>query len=118
MKKATITVSGIKFYSYHGCFDEEQRIGANFIVDARIVYDAERAVENDDVEQSVNYQLVYYTIQEIMRNPTHLLETVANNIITSIKERFPEVLNVSVTVKKVNPPLENKTDFVAVEMEG
>ena len=118
MKNTTIILTGMRFYAYHGCFEEEQQIGTHFIVDMTLTYDAEAAVADDDVEKSVNYQLVYKTIQKVMDEPRHLIETVADHIIREIKGAFPQVQHVTVKVCKLNPPLDGKTEYVAVQMEG
>ena len=72
----------------------------------------------DDVEKSVNYQLVYKTIQRVMEEPRHLIETVADHIVREIKRDFPQVQKVTVKLCKLNPPLDGKTEYVAVQMEG
>ena len=108
----------MKFYAYHGCFEEEQKIGTHFVVDATLTYDAEAAVADDDVEKSVNYLLVYRTIQRVMDKPQHLIETVADHIVREIKREFPQVQKVTVKLCKLNPPLDGKTKYVAVQMEG
>ena len=118
MKNATILLTGMRFYAYHGCFEEEQKIGTHFVVDVALTYNAEAAVTSDDVEQSVNYQLVYRTIRKVMDTPQHLIETVADHIIREIKRDFPQVLKVTVKLCKLNPPLDGKTEYVAVQMEG
>lgn len=118
MKETTIFLTGMRFYAYHGCFEEEQKIGTQFTVDVTLTYDAEAAVAGDDVEKSVNYQLVYKTIQQVMDEPRHLIETVAEHIIRDIKRDFPQVQRATVKVCKLNPPLDGKTEYVAVQMEG
>lgn len=118
MKETTIFLTGMRFYAYHGCFEEEQKIGTHFTVDVTLTYDAEAAVADDNVENSVNYQLVYKTIQRVMGEPRHLIETVADHIIRDIKRDFPQVQRVTVKVCKLNPPLDGKTEYVAVQMEG
>ena len=114
----TIFLTGMRFYAYHGCFEEEQKIGTHFVVDATLTYDAEAAVSDDDVEKSVNYLLVYRTIQRVMDEPKHLIETVADHIVREIKREFPQVQKVTVKLCKLNPPLDGKTEYVAVQMEG
>ena len=118
MKQTTIQLTGMRFYAYHGCFEEEQKIGTHFVVDATLTYDAEAAVADDDVEKSVNYLLVYRTIQRVMDKPQHLIETVADHIVREIKQEFPQVQKVTVKLCKLNPPLDGKTEYVAVQMEG
>ena len=118
MKETTIQLAGMRFYAFHGCFEEEQKIGTHFIVDVTLTYDAEAAIDNDDVEKSVNYLLVYRTIQKVMNEPRHLIETVADHIVREIKSDFPQVQHVTVKLCKLNPPLDGKTEYVAVQMEG
>lgn len=118
MKETTIQLTGMRFYAYHGCFEEEQKIGTHFIVDVTLTYDAEAAIANDDVEKSVNYLVVYRTIQKVMNEPRHLIETVADYIVREIKSDFPQVQHVTVKLCKLNPPLDGKTEYVAVQMEG
>ena len=66
----------------------------------------------------MNYQLVYKTIQRVMNEPKHLIETVADHIVREIKRDFPHVAKVTVKLCKLNPPLDGKTEYVAVQMEG
>ncbi len=87
----TLFLTGMKFYAYHGCFEEEQVVGTHFMLDVALTYDAEAAVADDDVEKSVNYPLVYKTIQRVMEEPRHLIETVADHIVREIKRDFPQV---------------------------
>jgi len=118
MKETTIFLTGMNFYAYHGCFEEEQVIGTYFTVDVSLTYDAEAAIAGDDVQQSVNYQLVYKTIQRVIEEPRHLIETVTDCIIQEIKREFVQVQKVTVKLCKMNPPLDGKTEYVAVQMEG
>ena len=114
----TLYLTGMKFYAYHGCFEEEQKIGTHIVAYVSLTYDAATAIADDDVEKSVNYPLVYKTIQRVMDEPKHLIETVADGIIREIKRDFPQVTHVTVKLCKLNPPLEGKTEYVAVQMEG
>jgi len=114
----TLYLTGMKFYAFHGCFEEEQKIGTHFVADVSLTYDASAAIADDDVEKSVNYPLVYKTIQRVMDEPKHLIETAADSIIREVKRDFPQVTRVTVKLCKLNPPLEGKTEYVAVQMEG
>ncbi len=108
-----ITISGMKFYAFHGCFEEERVVGTNFIVDLSLTCDASKAVQTDQVEDAVNYVAVYQTVERVMKEPVHLLETLATKIICSVKAEFP-VSHVAVKVCKLNPPLNGQTDYVSV----
>lgn len=114
---ATITISGMQFYGYHGCFEEEQTIGTRFVVDLALTCDASRAAATDSIEDAVDYVAVYKVVEKVMSEPTHLLETLADRIIQSVRQAFPSISQIRVKVCKLNPPLDVKTDFVSVEMD-
>ncbi len=118
MKKATVALTDMEFYAFHGCFEEEQAIGTHFTVDLSFSYDAAKAIATDDVNEAINYPSVYESVKKVMDSPHHLIETVANDIILAIRHDFPEVKEVKVRVSKLNPPLEGKTRCVSVEIEG
>ncbi len=108
----------MKFYSHHGCFEEERIAGTRFVVDLTLECDLTRAAATDNIEDTVDYVSVYQTVQQVMDEPAHLLETLAARIIEAIKRAFSAITNVRVKICKLNPPLSVQTDFVAVEMEG
>ena len=109
-----ITLSGMEFYAYHGCFAEEKVIGTRFIVDLVLSYNMEKAIFQDDVTKTVNYQSVYRDIQYIMEQPVNLLETICSKILTTIKSNYTLIDRIQVTVSKLNPSLGGTVDKVSV----
>ena len=110
---STIHLSGMEFYAHHGCFEEERQVGTHFKVDLVLEYDATRAAQNDDIDQAVNYQEVYLEVKKIMQHPVNLLETLCQNILVMLKEKYPQVKHAEVTVHKLNPALGGKVAAVA-----
>ena len=53
-----ITVSGIRVYAFHGCLEEEAKIGSDYIVDVEIVADLSKSSLSDDLNDTVDYVLV------------------------------------------------------------
>ena len=109
-----ITISGMEFYAYHGCFVEEKVIGTRFKVDAVIHCNFMDAAQHDDLEKSINYQKIYALIKEEMAISSHILEHVCFRIIKRLKNQFPEILKSKITVYKLNPAIGGKTEWVAV----
>jgi len=112
-----ITLSGMEFYAYHGCFAEEKVIGTRFIVDLVLSYNMKKAALQDDVTKTVNYQSVYKDIKNIMEQPVNLLETICLKILTTIKSNYSLIESLHVTVSKLNPFLGGKVDRVSVSGE-
>jgi len=113
-----ISIEKMEFYAYHGCFDEERKIGTWFNVDLSMEVDTSKAEESDSLEDTVNYQEVYQVVRKEMMISSKLLENVARRILTAIREAFPAVSYAWVKVKKMNPPLGGKMESVSVELES
>lgn len=111
-----ITLNGMRFYAFHGCFAEEQKIGTYFIVDVAFETETSRSQKSDDIADTVSYLDVYHTVKREMMKPSHLLEHVGDRIGEAILNEYPSVENVSVKVSKMNPPLGGQLDSVTVEI--
>jgi 7,8-dihydroneopterin aldolase/epimerase/oxygenase len=102
---ATIKVSGIKLYAYHGCLDEEAKIGCNYIVDVAIESDISEAAAKDDLTKTVDYVSVYEIVKKEMAIRSRLIENVAKRIADKLIKNLSLINAVEVTVTKVNPPV-------------
>ena len=76
-----------------------------------------KAEASDELQDTVNYQKVYQYVKSEMQTRSKLLEHVARRILVRIKQEFPEVNYAKIKIRKLNPPLGGKMDFVAVELE-
>jgi dihydroneopterin aldolase len=107
-----ITLSGMEFFAYHGCFVEEQIIGNKFIVDLEFFASTENAENTDNLSSTVNYQLVYQLVKAEMDIKSKLIEHVARRILDALYKQFPDIGDAKVTVSKLNPPLKGKVGKV------
>ena len=114
---ATISIEGMEFFAYHGCFKEEQVIGTKFRVDLFLEADTSKAEESDNLEDTVNYLAVYQVVKDEMAIKSKLLENVSRRILKRVKKEFPEVTQARIKMRKLNPPLGGKIDFVSVELK-
>jgi len=112
-----ISIEGMEFFAYHGCFAEEQIIGTKFNIDVFLEVDTKEAELSDELHDTVNYQSVYMLIKEEMKTKSKLLEHVGKRILDQVKHDFPEVKNATIKIRKLNPPLGGKMDFVSVELK-
>ena len=101
----TLELEGMEFRAHHGCLEREKIVGNDFIVDFRGDIDMAAAAESDNLEDAVNYALIYDVVAEEMAKPSDLLEHVAGRIVKALEERFPEFISFSVRVSKRRPPV-------------
>ncbi len=114
----TINVEGIKVYAFHGCLNEEGKIGGNYIVDVCMKLDFSEAAESDDLTKTIDYVDVYQIVKEEMAIRSKLIEHVGKRILDRLKEKFPQLINCQLKVTKINPPMNGNVEKVSVVLEG
>lgn len=113
-----ITINNMKFYAYHGVLPEEQAKGQHFYIDAELFLDVSKAGISDELEDTVDYSVVYGIIKEITeKNKFRLIENLANSISREILSRYAEILEIVVRVRKPEAPIEGDFDWVGVEVK-
>jgi 7,8-dihydroneopterin aldolase/epimerase/oxygenase len=115
---AQISIEGMEFFAYHGCFKEEQIIGTRFIVDLFLETDTHEAEMTDDLHKTVNYQAVYGFVREEMGVKSKLLEHVGRRILNRITKEFPRVTACRIKISKMNPPVGGVVERVSVELRA
>ncbi|MBL7775567.1 MAG: dihydroneopterin aldolase [Saprospiraceae bacterium] len=112
---AIIALEGMKFYAYHGVYEAEQRIGADYLVDVYVQTVTVPAAQTDLLETTINYESVYQICKMEMGQPRKLLETVVNNIFQRMKKQFAGMMALKVRVRKLHPPLGGQVAAAWVE---
>ena len=114
----TISLEGMEFHAFHGCYSLEQLSGSHFEVALQITTQLGRVAADDDVTQAVNYLTVYELVREQMAITQCTIERVAQNIIDALHIRFSQIEAVQCTVTKLAPPLGGNVRRVSVKLTG
>ena len=86
-----ISLEGMEFFAYHGCFSEEQIIGTHFIVDLWIEANTAEAEETDKLSKTLNYQEIYLLVKDQMVIKSKLLEHVGRRILMLYRKNFQKL---------------------------
>jgi dihydroneopterin aldolase len=78
-----ISLSNLEFFGFHGLYEGEKKIGNQFLVDIQIDFSPTVVIVNE-LDQTIDYVLVYNKVKEIMETPTPLLETLVCKIADQI----------------------------------
>lgn len=113
----TIKLQNIRTFSFHGCLEEEGKIGSDYRVDLDIKTDLRKSSQTDELKDTVDYVLLNTIVEEEMNIRSKLLEHVANRIITRIFKEIPAVSRIVLAVSKLNPPIGGDVEAVTIEME-
>jgi 7,8-dihydroneopterin aldolase/epimerase/oxygenase len=109
-----IKLKNIKIYAYHGCMEEEAKIGSFYIVNVTIWLNLERSGKSDLLNDTVNYGKIAQIIENQMAIRSNLLEHVTYRIIREIKFQCKKVKAIKASVAKVSPPVNVNMDQVKV----
>ena len=113
----TIKLQNIRTFSFHGCLEEEGKIGSDYRIDLEIKTDLRKSSLSDDLKDTVDYVLLNKIVVEEMAIRSKLLEHVANRIIRRIFNEIPAVARILLAVSKLNPPIGGDVEAVTIEME-
>lgn len=109
-----IRVKNITCYSYHGCMEEEARIGQDYLVDVEIRVDFSDAANTDDLTKTIDYCDINRLVEEEMAIRSKLIEHVGQRILNRFRDEFPQIEGAEVEIKKINPPINGNVDYVSV----
>ena len=100
-----ITLTGLRVFGRHGVYEDERRVGQDFIVDFTLRMDTRRAAETDDVSDTVHYGEAAEKVAAIVGGePVDLLETLAARIADRLLG-YEIVESARVTVHKPQAPI-------------
>ena len=114
----TIALEGLEFFSYHGFYDEEQKIGNKYAVDIVVTTDFSEAAQRDRLSATVNYEELYRITVNVMQQPARLLEHIAYQIIQEIRVKYADLHTVEVSVSKFNPPIGGVCHRAKITLRG
>lgn len=116
--KHKINIRGIRCYAFHGCMQEEARIGGHYVVDVTIYTNFSKAALSDELIDTVDYCAIQQIVKEEMAIRSKLIEHVGQRIFSRIKVEFTAVTYLQVEIHKLCPPINGDTQEVSVVLEG
>ncbi|WP_431133022.1 dihydroneopterin aldolase [Psychroserpens mesophilus] len=111
-----IKVENIRVYAFHGCLNEETKIGSNYRVDLEVKANLKASASSDKLSDTVDYVLLNKIVKEEMKYPSKLLETVAKRILKRIFKEDALVKKATISVSKLNPPIGGDVEMVTIKM--
>lgn len=109
-------MKGVRLHAFHGVMPQEGKVGTDFRIDLRVGYPLERALESDDVADTLDYARLYDVVKREMSVPSKLLEHVAGRIAKAVENTFPLVTSIDLEITKLNPPMGADCEGASVEI--
>ena len=112
-----IYLKNIKIYAYHGCMEEEKKIGSDYLVNLIVHADLSLSCESDELKDTVDYVALLDIVKNQMKMRANLLENVADRVVNKVISKFPSVRKAVVKIAKLNPPINGNIDEVVIRRE-
>lgn len=109
-----IQVNNIKLYAYHGCLEEEAKIGSWYRVDLEVEADLSKSSKTDELSDTVDYVHLNHIVKEEMAIRSKLLEEVAKRILDRMFLELEMIKKATVCVAKINPPIGGNVQEVVI----
>ena len=113
-----IEVNGIRVFAYHGCLQEEGRIGGHYEVDICAEADLSDSEASDKLTETIDYSRFTEIVREQMAIRANLIEHVARRIIDTLKAEWSANIQWKMKVKKEHPPVHGHVDHVAYTLKA
>lgn len=110
-----IRLKNCAFFARHGLHDEEQFLGQRFFVDATLKVRPTAPLKSDSMEGTVDYGAAFKVIEAVVTGERRfLIEALASEVAQALADRFDQIEEAEVTVRKPNAPVEGILDHVEV----
>jgi dihydroneopterin aldolase len=114
--ESIIFVRDLRLYAFHGVMPQERKVGGWFVVSLHVHYSIAKAIESDEVADTLNYAELCDVIRREMNVPSQLLEHVAGRIASAVFQSFPQAEALHLTIVKENPPMGANCSGAGVEL--
>lgn len=112
----TVALRDVKCYALHGYYPEEQLTGIYFLVDVVVTF-LPNSGDTENLNHTVNYEVLNTILLEEMKNTQKMLETVVRRILDRVRAQYPFVLTAEVGIRKMNPPMPGEIGHSFVQLK-
>ena len=109
----TISLNNVRFRGYHGMQAEERKKGNDFVVNMQASFQPNAGIITS-LDDTIDYATLFDIINTTMQKPVDLLETLVQNIAQAAYQQFPQLKKVTVSIEKLNPPIDKFSGSAAV----
>ena len=111
-----IRMNNMIFYAHHGYYAAERELGQRFELDVELYKDLTRAIETDELENTIDFENVYNSINELFSTSRFaLIETVAGKIAEELLAKY-KIQAVRVVIRKPQVPIKGILDHVEIDI--
>jgi dihydroneopterin aldolase len=111
----TIELQNLIFHAQHGLYEEERKVRNTFEVNLSVSF-PEKETGYESTEDTISYVNLYAIVKQKIQNPVFLLEKICQDIILKIKNQYPAVTEIRISIYKLQAPIESFIGKAGVTM--
>jgi 7,8-dihydroneopterin aldolase/epimerase/oxygenase len=108
----TIHIDAWRCRAFHGVYPQEPKVGGEFELTLEVSFVIDERIQ--DLAKTISYVDLLCILRRQMRNTRPLLETVAMDAATEIKQSYPGVVEIILSIHKLQAPIEGFQGRVGV----
>lgn len=114
VNKGRIGLEGMAFFAPIGLQEEDKIIPNEFLAAVYITTDFSTVVKSDDLNDTLNYEAIFWATKIEIEKDAHILEEVAERIAANLKSKHDNIIEITVNLKQKNPPARGIIPQIAV----
>lgn len=111
----TVALNDVRCFALHGYYPEEQLTGTEFLVSVEVTF-VPSSGDTEDLERTVNYEVINTIILEEMQSTKKMLESVVRLILDRVISAYPFVSTAKAGIKKMHPPMPGEINHSFVQL--
>ncbi len=112
-----IQIKNLEVFGKHGVFQEENKLGQKFLINAAVYTHTREAGLKDDLTKSIHYGEMAHFMTDFMINHTYqLIETVAEQMARALLLAFPAMEKITLEICKPWAPVGLPMETVSVKI--
>lgn len=111
----TVELKDVLIHAFHGIYEGEEKVGNPYIINLSVHYD-ERFADFENIDNAIDYTVLYDIVRQRMQIPTGLLEKVAESTILKIKHQYPFIKEVNFSIHKLEVPVKQFQGKLGISM--
>lgn len=112
----TLHLHQLNFFAYHGVHPEEKLLGNEFELNISVSFFSTHSTINH-IDETIDYSAIYTIVKAEMLQPRELLETFLSQLAEKIKETYPQITRLVMSLYKLQMPINNFKGRIGVEIE-
>jgi dihydroneopterin aldolase len=111
----SVALQGVEVFARIGVYKEEHQVLRRFIIDIEVEYHLGEAARTDDVRKALNYEDLLNSLYDALEGRYKLMETAAHGMAERILQRYPDVKNMKISIRKHKPFMKGNVQASRIE---